>query len=91
MPLFKPGYPTQVAITVLCETSFTLYGYDQGLFGGLITETPFLEQFNYPDSATLGIINAIYNLGCVGGCITAFLFGERLGRKKVCKCMNTLM
>lgn len=44
--------------------------------------TTFLEQFENPTSTQQGLITGLYDAGCLVGSILAFLFGERLGRKK---------
>lgn len=57
-------------------------GYDQGVFSGIVGNEDFLETMNHPDDTLLGIIVAVYNLGCFTGCISAFCFGEYLGRRR---------
>lgn len=69
-------------ISIAGSIGFLLFGYDQGVLGGLNAAQEFLQQFNYPSSAVLGTINAIYEIGCFGGAISVFIVGERLGRKK---------
>lgn len=39
---------------------FLLFGYDQGVLGGINTSEDFLNQFNDPSDTLLGTINAIY-------------------------------
>jgi MFS family permease len=41
-----------------------------------------LRQFGNPSSSLLGTINAIYEIGCFGGAVTVFIFGDMLGRRK---------
>ncbi|THX23338.1 putative Myo-inositol transporter 1 [Aureobasidium pullulans] len=53
---FKPGRQTQWAITVNCLNAFFLFGYDQGVFGGLISNPDFLEVVKHPSEAFLGFI-----------------------------------
>ena len=65
-----------------CQLAFVLFGYDQGVFGGIVGNENFLNQFGHPDSAFEGIIVSIYNLGAFSGCIVAFFFCERLGRRR---------
>lgn len=79
---FGPGKPTRTAIAITCGQAFFLFGYDQGVFGGLITNPDFLDTFGNPKASFMGIIVSIYNLGCLFGCILNFMFGERLGRRK---------
>lgn len=78
---FGRGFGLRVAITVACQMAFVLFGYDQGVFSGIIGNADWLDTFGYPDSALLGIIVSIYNLGAFSGCIVAFTFSERWGRR----------
>ena len=79
---FGPGRPTQLAITCTCLQAFWLFGYDQGVFGGLITNEDFLDTFGHPGSGLTGIIVSIYNIGCLLGCILNFFLGETVGRRQ---------
>lgn len=49
---------------------------------GINTSSNFLQQFGNPSSSLLGTINAIYEIGCFGGAVTVFIFGDMLGRRK---------
>ncbi|KAK5231859.1 hypothetical protein LTR47_006992 [Exophiala xenobiotica] len=69
------------AITCASAACFLLFGYDNGVFAGIINTEAFLSQFNYPSSTLTGTIVSIYNLGCFLGCIIAGLIGRRLGRR----------
>ncbi|KAL5434728.1 hypothetical protein PMIN06_011303 [Paraphaeosphaeria minitans] len=75
------GFKLRVAITIACQMAFVLFGYDQGVFGGILGNPSFLEVFNYPAPGLEGIIVSIYNLGCFSGCILAFFFCEKTGRR----------
>jgi len=79
--LFGRGLRLQIAITVACQMAFILFGYDQGVFGGLVGNEDWLRTFGYPGSGLEGIIVSIYNLGAFSGCILTFFFGERCGRR----------
>ncbi|KAI0192281.1 putative Myo-inositol transporter 1 [Xylaria flabelliformis] len=57
------------------------FGYDQGVFGGLISNPSFLDVVGHPSSAFLGFIVSSYNLGCFSGCGLNFMIGSRWGRK----------
>ncbi|KAL5333791.1 MFS sugar transporter [Aspergillus crustosus] len=78
---FKPGFSVQLAITCTCLAAFLLFGYDQGVFGGIVTNEHFLDTFHHPSAGFLGIIVSIYNIGCLVGCIINFFIGERIGRR----------
>jgi hypothetical protein len=53
------GKLLQAFLTIACSSGFLLFGYDQGVFSGVIVTPYFLETFNNPDANLLGIINAI--------------------------------
>ncbi|PFH49548.1 hypothetical protein AMATHDRAFT_63031 [Amanita thiersii Skay4041] len=71
-----------VWITVGCATAMALFGYDQGVFGGIIVTPDFLETMGNPDSELQGTIVSLYDIGCFFGAMATAVFGERLGRKK---------
>lgn len=59
-----------------------LVGYDQGLFGGILAGKRFTEMLGNPSPTLTGLVTALYDIGCAVGAVTAFLFGEKIGRKK---------
>jgi MFS family permease len=61
--------------------SLLMTRYDQGVFSGIIGNENFRNQFGNPNTGLEGIIVSIYNLGCFTGCIFAFFFCERTGRR----------
>ncbi|KAF4312614.1 Sugar/inositol transporter [Botryosphaeria dothidea] len=72
-------------ITVACATDMTLFGYDQGVFSGVVVTQDFLELHDLVGpgrTKVLSTVTAIYDVGCFFGAIIAFTVGERLGRKK---------
>ncbi|KAK5308896.1 hypothetical protein LTR70_010753 [Exophiala xenobiotica] len=69
------------SIAVTCGAAFLLFGYDQGVFGAVVSLPSFRLQFNDPSPNLEGIFAAIYDIGCFVGCIVAFLGAERFGRK----------
>ncbi|KAJ5100430.1 hypothetical protein N7456_006482 [Penicillium angulare] len=74
-----------VWITIACATDMTLFGYDQGVFSGVVVTQDFLDVHNLngpSKTTTLSTVTAIYDVGCFFGAIIAFTGGERLGRKK---------
>jgi len=58
-----------------------LFGYDQGVFSGIVGNQDWKDVFHNPGSALEGIIVSIYNLGAFAGCIVTFFIAERLGRR----------
>ena len=53
--------------------AFILFGYDQGVFGGILQNEDWLSQFGHPSASKTGIIVSSYNLGCLAGCIGMFV------------------
>ncbi|PPR05022.1 hypothetical protein CVT24_010215 [Panaeolus cyanescens] len=76
------GTQLNIWVTVACTTAMTLFGYDQGVFGGIIVTDSFLQTMGNPDPDLQGTIVSLYDIGCFFGAISTFVFGERLGRKK---------
>lgn len=79
--LFGRGLSLQVAITISCQLAFILFGYDQGVFSGIVNNPDWLDTFGHPGSGLEGIIVSIYNLGAFSGCILTFIWGEKFGRR----------
>jgi hypothetical protein len=63
------GRPLQVAVTSCCLVAFILFGYDQGVFSGIVGNEDWRKQFGYPNDSEEGIIVSCYNLGCLLGCL----------------------
>ncbi|KAL9127829.1 MAG: hypothetical protein Q9217_003369 [Psora testacea] len=81
-------------VSVACSTDMTLFGYDQGVFGGVIVTQDFLDTHNLdgPEhTSLLGTVTAIYDVGCFFGAVAAFSIGEHLGRKKSILLGTTVM
>ncbi|OAL53129.1 general substrate transporter [Pyrenochaeta sp. DS3sAY3a] len=75
------GRALRYAITASAGSCYLLFGYDQGVLGGLVTQPSFLDAIGRPSASFLGTIVALYNIGCLAGCIFAAIFGNKLGRK----------
>lgn len=72
----------------------TLFGYDQGVFGGVIVTTDFLKTLDLEGpshTSLLGTVTALYDVGCFFGAVAAFSIGELLGRKKSIMLGTTVM
>jgi MFS family permease len=78
---FGSGFKLRAAITLACQCAFVLYGYDQGVFSGIVDNEDFLKQFGHPSAGLEGIIVSIYNLGAFSGCVIAFMICEWTGRR----------
>ncbi|KAI7700425.1 hypothetical protein KC353_g15892, partial [Hortaea werneckii] len=61
---------------------FLLFGYDQGLFGGILAGKRFTTMLGNPSPTETGLVTGVYDIGCAIGAVGAFFFGERIGRKK---------
>ncbi|KAK2606385.1 hypothetical protein QQS21_003204 [Conoideocrella luteorostrata] len=91
------GQSLNWAIGAVAGCDFLLFGYDQGVMGGILTLPIFLDQF--PDindaapgldesvkasrSTNQGIAVASYNLGCFIGAIITIFIGNPLGRRRM--------
>ncbi|GAD94727.1 hexose carrier protein [Paecilomyces variotii No. 5] len=80
MPL--EGRNLMMLVTSACGMGFALFGYDQGVMGGVITTPTFIRQFHNPDAVDQGLITGLYDLGCLVGSIATFFLSEPIGRKK---------
>ncbi|KAM0125315.1 hypothetical protein ACHAQE_009576 [Botrytis cinerea] len=79
-------------ITIVSGIDFLLFGYDQGVMGGLLTLKSFVDTFpeidtvndkSYHTALTQGLVVASYNLGCFGGAVITIFLGDRLGRRRM--------
>lgn len=57
------------AITISSASCYLMLGYDQGVLGGLVAQPSFLNAIGNPSSGYLGTIVALYNIGCLVGCM----------------------
>ncbi|PYH41941.1 putative MFS sugar transporter [Aspergillus saccharolyticus JOP 1030-1] len=80
--MFGKGFALQAAIWAACGMAFILFGYDQGVFSGIVENDDFLDTMNHPNDSLTGIIVSIYNLGCFAGCIINFMLADWLGRRR---------
>ncbi|KLU89248.1 hypothetical protein MAPG_08222 [Magnaporthiopsis poae ATCC 64411] len=75
------GRPLRLGVTICCLFAFVLFGYEQGVFGPILQNEDWKEQFSHPDDSLTGIIVSCYNLGCLTGCIVTYFVGEKMGRR----------
>ncbi|KAK7543854.1 sugar transporter STL1 [Phyllosticta citricarpa] len=86
------GTALNVAIGTIAGLDFLLFGYDQGVMGGLLTLGSFIKVFpemevkgtaaEQDHRATIqGIAVASYNLGCFVGAVACIWIGNMLGRR----------
>ncbi|KAJ5107836.1 Major facilitator superfamily domain general substrate transporter [Penicillium angulare] len=97
------GRSLNLAISSLGSLDFLLFGYDQGITGGLLDLPSFIKYFpeinpkedgitkavKSQRSLNQGISVAAYNLGCFVGAILTIFIGNPLGRRRTifCGCM----
>ncbi|RFU26077.1 hypothetical protein B7463_g10261, partial [Scytalidium lignicola] len=79
---FLEGRALTACITLTSGAGFLLFGYDQGVFGGLLSISAFLKTFNNPNSTTQGQIVSSYDLGCMLGALLSVFTGDKLGRRR---------
>ncbi|EJD44146.1 sugar transporter STL1 [Auricularia subglabra TFB-10046 SS5] len=88
------GTKLNVAIGCIAGLDFLLFGYDQGVMGGLLTLPSFLAVFPELDvnkvpegpernyrSTIQGISVGSYTLGCLCGAVACIWIGDILGRR----------
>lgn len=72
-----------VLITLLDAVNSCWFGYDQGVFAGVLVSPDFLRQFPATQNADVsGITSSCFFLGAFFGAIGAFILGDRLGRRR---------
>jgi MFS family permease len=81
--MFGRGRPLQAAIYACCLSAFLFFGYDQGVFGGILENPHWLAQFNDPKPVIVGITVSSYCLGALTGCVINFCIGDMLGRRRM--------
>ncbi|KAL3479971.1 general substrate transporter [Aspergillus californicus] len=68
-----------------CGADMALYGYDQGVFGGVVISPDYLNVHDLEGpskTSLLSTVTAIYNVGCFLGAVIATWLGGKLGRKR---------
>ncbi|RCI12537.1 hypothetical protein L249_0169 [Ophiocordyceps polyrhachis-furcata BCC 54312] len=75
------GRSLMLTVSLVTCLGFMLIGYDNGLMGGLVDSPAFNSTFDHPKPRMIGLIVAIFEIGCFLGSIGAAIFGERLGRR----------
>ncbi|KAH7255438.1 general substrate transporter [Fusarium redolens] len=76
------GQSLILTVSVLTSLGFMLIGYDNGLMGGLVNTSAFKDTFDSPDSDMIGVIVAIFEIGCFFGAVFSSIWGEKLGRRR---------
>ncbi len=93
-PQAKYGFNTRRThwlIFVAAGTVMCLFGYEQGVFGGIIVGHEFQEYFHHPSPSLTGFVTSVYDLGCFVGALFTLLVGEWLGRKRMLIVFTVIM
>ncbi|KAK9452552.1 general substrate transporter [Dipodascopsis uninucleata] len=83
-PLDRFSGGTLLFFLTFCNAcSMGWFGYDQGVFSGVIIAEDFIEHFPETKRANVnGITSSCFSLGAFIGCLVAFTYGDKVGRKK---------
>ncbi|KAF2755048.1 general substrate transporter [Pseudovirgaria hyperparasitica] len=81
------GKVLEVGVCATAASGFLLFGYDQGVMAGIITEPKFLSLFpsmepSNKSGAIQALVVAIYEIGCLAGSIGIIFLGDKLGRRR---------
>ncbi|CAK7224533.1 hypothetical protein SCUCBS95973_005549 [Sporothrix curviconia] len=92
------GKPLIRLVGLTCSVAFILFGYEQGVMGGVISGSAFTEQFpsinttsGNGNSTLQGFVVAVYSLGCWLGSLLCAVFADRLGRKRTVLVGETIL
>ncbi|KAJ5812663.1 Major facilitator superfamily domain general substrate transporter [Penicillium riverlandense] len=70
-------------ITIANACSMAWFGYDQGVFSGVLISADFKKHFPQTENSNIsGITSSCFSLGAFFGAVFAFTLGDKLGRKK---------
>jgi MFS family permease len=73
----------QTHVVLFSSTAIALYGYDQGMMSLINTNYNYLNTMGIKESSpVVGIIVAVYYLGCAVGSVLFSKLADKLGRKK---------
>ncbi|KAF2147052.1 uncharacterized protein K452DRAFT_261219 [Aplosporella prunicola CBS 121167] len=80
------GKALQIGVCITASSGFLLFGYDQGIMSGIITEPMFVDYFpqmdsDFKDGAIQALVVAIYEIGCLLGSFIIIGWGDKLGRR----------
>ncbi|KAL4918822.1 general substrate transporter [Aspergillus aurantiobrunneus] len=77
------GRKLSLSLSTVATMGFLLFGYDQGVMSGIISDPAFNDMFRATkgDDVMQATVTAVYEVGCLFGAIWALFFGERMGRR----------
>ncbi|KAI5970745.1 hypothetical protein CANMA_000164 [Candida margitis] len=80
------GPKLNYAVSIFAGVGFLLFGYDQGVYGSLLSLDSFERTFpsikSSANSTLQGAVIAVYELGCGFAALSTVYLGDRLGRLK---------
>ncbi|KAK9473936.1 general substrate transporter [Dipodascopsis tothii] len=77
------GVPLMILLTMCNAMSMAWFGYDQGVFSGVLISEDFIDHFPQVKNSNIsGITSSCFSLGAFVGCILAFRYGDKFGRRK---------
>ena len=71
-----------ILISLLVSFGILLFGYDQGVLGGIIQNDFFLKEFQYPSPWIVALVVALFEVGAFCGASVSGILADRLGRLK---------
>ncbi|KAF2753445.1 general substrate transporter [Pseudovirgaria hyperparasitica] len=89
--LSKSWLSKKSEVVLFSSTAIALYGYDQGMMSLINTNANYLSTLGISEKSPLvGIIVAVYYLGCSVGAVLFSYFSDTFGRKKgIFACLAT--
>jgi len=73
----------QTQVVMFSATAIALYGYDQGMMSLINTNEDYLSTMGIgEESPIVGVVVAVYYLGCAVGAVLFSLLADKFGRKK---------
>jgi MFS family permease len=73
----------QTQVVMFSATAIALYGYDQGMMSLINTNSDYLSTMGIAEeSPIVGVIVAVYYLGCAVGAVLFSKLADKFGRKK---------
>lgn len=73
----------QTNVVIFSATAIALYGYDQGMMSLINTNEDYLSTMGLAEeSPVVGVIVAVYYLGCAVGAVIFSKLADKFGRKK---------
>lgn len=87
------GKPLSLTVSSIATMGFLLFGYDQGVMSGIISNKDFTDVYTAAkgDKTMQALITAVYELGCLAGAVWALFAGDWMGRRWMILAGATIM